>query len=151
MLRDYEALYTALETDGTIYNIVENDSEIEFRFNAMNIDLITEFLKPQIAGADISPFSTRNLPKEKYAIPAEDMNAYKHITSIIPVENKLLISHYTNDFLNNILSKDKLYKTVSIKTDMRKKMLNGKEYIHSMGYWNKYLKYLEGRINEEKR
>lgn len=144
--RDYEVLYLLLEKDGTIYHIVENDSEIEFHFNAKHIELITEFLKPQTSGADISPFSTRNLPKGSYTIPTENIQEYKKITDSIQKSDKLLISHMTNDFLTNILSKDSLYKTVSIKADMRKKMLKGKEYIHSVGYWDQYLKYLKQNL-----
>lgn len=144
--RDYETLYSLLEKDGTIHNIMENDSEIEFRFNAKDINLIANFLKPQTSGSDISPFSSRNLPKSNYVIPAEDSEVYKEITNSIPKDNKLLISHITSDFLNNILSKDKLYKTIFMKSHMRQKMLKGKEYIHSMGYWNQYISYLKENL-----
>lgn len=144
--RDYEVLYSLLEKDGTIFHIAENDSEIEFRFNAKHIELIAEFLKPQTSGIDISPFSTRNLPKGFYTIPTENIQEYKRIADSIPKSDKLLISHMTNDFLTNILSKDSLYKTVSIKAHMRQKMLKGKEYIHSMGYWERYLNYLKQNL-----
>ena len=33
-----------------------------------------------------------------------------------------------------------------MKTYMRKKMLKGKEFIHSEGHWNDYLKYLTKEI-----
>ena len=149
--RDYGMLYQLLETNGTIFNIVENDSEIEFKFNAKNIDLIAKFLKPQTSGADISPFSTRNLPKSNYTIPNDDIECYKKIIDSIPKGNKLLISHLTSEFMSNYLAKDKLYKTAPLKSHMRKMMLKGKEYIHSVGYWDKYLKFLERKLNEEKR
>lgn len=144
--RDYAALYQLLQKNGTVYDIVENDAEIEFKFNTKNIELIAEFLKPQTSGADISPFSQRNLPKSSYAIPTEDLQEYNSITDSVPQDRKLSISHITNAFMNDILSKDRLYRTVNMKTDMRKKMMKQKEYIHSMGYWNKYLKYLKGNL-----
>ena len=144
--RDYDSLYSMLNEDKTIFDISENDEEIEFKFNAKNIELVAKYLKPQTSGADISPFSTRNLPKSSYAIPAENLEEYKKITASVSKDNKLLISHITKEFMNNILSKDKLYRTISMKTDMRKKCLRGKEYIHSMGYWNAYIKYLEERL-----
>lgn len=147
--RDYELLYSLLEKDGTVFDITENDSEIEFKFNAKNIDLITKFLKPQTSGADISPFSTRNLPKQKYTIPTENILEYNEIIRSIKKDERLLISHITNDFMAKYLSKDKLYKTVSMKQDMRKKMIKGKEYIHSMGYWSEYLKYLKEHLDEK--
>lgn len=144
--RDYGTLYSLLEKDGTVFDIMENDSEIEFKFHAKDIELIAKYLKPQTSGADISPFSSKNLPKSSYTISNEEIEEYKKITSSVSKDNKLLISHITNDFLNNILAKDRLYKTVSMKSHMRQKMLKGKEYIHSMGYWDRYLQYLKENI-----
>lgn len=148
--RDYEMLYSTFESNRTIFDIFENDAEIEFKFLASNIDFVIKFLNPQTSGSDISPFSTRNLPKASYIIPNDCIEEYKKIIKDIPIGNKLIITHITNDFLNDILSKDKLYRTVDIKSDMRKKMLKGKEYIHSIGYWDKYIEYLGEKINEEK-
>ena len=144
--RNYDALYTLLTKDKTIFDIVENDEEIEFKFNAKNIELVAKYLKPQTSGADISPFSSRNLPKSSYTIPSDDLREYSEITNAIPQSDKLLIGRITKSFMSDILSKDKLYKTVSMKTDMRKKCLRNKEYIHSMGYWNKFIKYLEKEL-----
>lgn len=42
--------------------------------------------------------------------------------------------------------KKRLYRGVDMKTYMRKKMLKGKEFIHSEGHWNDYLKYLRKEI-----
>lgn len=144
--RNYEEIYSKLENDGTIFNIVENDEEVEFKFNAKHIELIAKYMKPQTSGADISPFSSRNLPKAPYTIPAYEMIVYKEIVDAVPKEDKLTVSHITNDFISNILAKDRLYKTVAIKTDMRQKMLKGKEYIHSMGYWDRYIEYLKENL-----
>ena len=145
--RDYGTLYSILNKDKTVFDIMENDEEIEFKFNAKNIKLIAKYMKPQTSGADISPFSTRNLPKLSYTIPNEDLRDYLEITNRIPKEDKWLISRITNEFMNNILSKNTLYKTITMKTDMRKKMLKGKEYIHSMGYWDEYIKYLKKELS----
>ena len=145
--RDYGTLYSILNKDKTVFDIMENDEEIEFKFNAKNIELIAKYMKPQTSGADISPFSTRNLLKLSYTIPNEDLRDYLEITNRIPKEDKWLISRITNEFMNNILSKNTLYKTITMKTDMRKKMLKGKEYIHSMGYWDEYIKYLKKELS----
>ena len=144
--RDYEALYSMLNKDKTVFDIVENDEEIEFKFNAKNIELIAKYLKPQTSGADISPFSSRNLPKASYLIPREDLEEYSKIISSVPQSDKLLIGHITKQFMADILSKDKLYRTISMKADMRKKCLRNKEYIHSMGKWNDYIDYLEKEL-----
>lgn len=144
--RDYGTLYPLLENNGTIFDIKENDSEIEFKFNAKNIDMIAKYLKPQTSGADISPFSTRNLPKSNYKITCEDLALYKEITGSIPTENKLSISIITKEFMAEIMGKDKLYKSINMKSHMRQSMLKGKEYIHKMGYWNQYLNYLRNNL-----
>ena len=144
--RDYKKLYQLLNNNKTVFDISETDEEIEFKFNAKNIELIAKYLKPQTSGADISPFSSRNLPKSSYIIPKDDLEEYLEITNSIPQGDKLLIGHITKRFMNDILSKDRLYKTVNIKKDMRKKMLKNREYIHSIGYWNKYIAYLEKEL-----
>lgn len=146
--RDYKALYDVLTKDGTVFDILENDQEIEFKFNAKNIDLIASFLNPRTAGADISPFSSRNLPKNSYTIPKDNLEEYLKITDAVPKEDKLQIGLITKRFIKDILSKNKLYKSTDIKADMRQKCLKGKEYIHSMGYWDKYLTYLKKELKK---
>lgn len=146
--RDYQKLYKALNENHTVFDIMENAKEIEFKFNAKDIDLIAKFLKPQTSGADISPFSPRNFPKSSYTIPKEDLEEYLAITNEVPQEDKLQIGFVTKRFMKNILSKDKLYKMIDLKTDMRKKCLKGKEYIYSMGYWEKYIKYLKKELKK---
>ena len=93
-----------------------------------------------------SPFSPRNLPKAKYEIPCKDLTLYKQITDLVPKNNKLFISIITKEFMANIMAKDSLYRTINMKSHMRQMMLKNKEYIHSMGYWDKYLKYLRDNL-----
>lgn len=145
--RDYEILYSKLNNNGTIFDIHEYDSEVEFKFNAKNVELVAKYLKPQTMGADISPFSTKNLPKKKYEIPLENIKEYREIIDSISEGNKLLINILTKEFMSKIMAKDtKLYNEINIKTDMKKRMLKGKEYIHNMGYWDKYLDYLRKNL-----
>lgn len=134
---DYKPLYDALLSEGTIKNIMENDEEIEFRFHAKNIDLIAEYLKPLTAGASISPFSIKNLPK-----------LYKDITADIPKEDIILISQITRRFINDKIAKSKQYRSKNIRSEMRKSMLKGKEFIHYSGFWNQYIEYLKKELNK---
>lgn len=144
---DYEKLYELLEQEGTIKNISENDKEIEFMFNSKDIEFIAKFLKPQVSGSNISPYSTRNLPKKKYTIPNDDLLEYKKITESISKDNILLISQIAKRFFSDYLAKKPLYKRKDFNKDMKLKMLKGKEYIHSEGLWSEYLKYLQKEIN----
>ena len=142
----YDELYSLLEQQGKIWDIVENDKEIEFKFSAKDIELIAKYLKPQTGGANISPFSSRNLPKRKYDIDLTDLQEYREIINKIPKGNILIIKNLTSQFLNDILKKDKAYRRVDINADMKKKMLKGKEYIHYIGKWNEYIKFLKENI-----
>ena len=129
-----------------IFNIEENDSEILFKFKAKDDNKVIPLLKPKTNGASISPFSTKNLPKNKeYNIPDEDLVKYKNITSKIPRERILSITHTTNNYLKSLATKKNTWE--DIKADMALKGLKGKEYIHSIGKWNDYIDYLRKEIN----
>ncbi len=145
---DYDYLYRALYNQGTILYIMENDEEIEFRFYSKYIDLISKYLQTQISGASIDPFSVKNLPKSNYKIPLGDIETYKNI--IVSVENKLLISRITQDFICKIIGKDAKFKEKNMSQEMKKQMLRAKEFIHSNGYWKQYIIYLQEEINNEK-
>ena len=124
-----------------IFNIEESDSEVLFCFKYVNSDKIIPLLKPKTSGANISPFSSRNLPKNKdYKIPDEDLIAYKNIVAKIPPERILTITHTTNNFLKSLATKRNPIE--NIKADMKLKGLKGKEYIHSIGRWEDYLSFL---------
>ena len=144
-----EDLYKKLQEDGRIRSIVENDKELEFHFHSRNIELVAKYLKPSTAGANISPFSTKNLPKSDYTIPVKDLEEYQKIIANVPKEDILIISQITKRFIFNVLQKSKEYKSKNIKADMKLKKLKGKEYIHSIDKWNEYLKYLSKKIKEE--
>lgn len=144
----YEQICKALLDEGTVRSIMENDEEVEFKFHAKNIELIAKYLKPCTGGASISPFSTRNLPKSDYVIPLEDLEEYKSITASVDKSDILSISYITKRFISDIVSKSTQYKSKDIKSEMRKSMLKGKEFIHSIGMWKEYLKYLKQEISK---
>lgn len=126
----------------TIFDIEENDSEILFKFKSNHDKDIIPLLKPRTSGASISPFSTKNLPLNKdYKIPDEDLDRYKNIVVKIPRGRILELSHRTNSFIKSLATKRNPME--KIKADMALKGLKGKEYIHSIGMWDKYIKFLE--------
>lgn len=117
-----------------------------FKFYEKNSDKIIPLLKPKTSGADISPFSPKNLPKIEYLIPKDELREYEDIIAPLKEDGKLLVlSKLTQNYIK-LLSKKRLYRGVDMKTYMRKKMLKGKEFIHSEGHWNDYLKYLRKGI-----
>ena len=103
-------------------------------------------LKPKTSGADISPFSTRNLPRNKdYKIPDEDLARYKDISSKIPKERILELTHITNSYLKLLVNKRNTWE--NIKADMALRGLKAKEYIHNIGKWDEYIGYLSERTD----
>lgn len=144
---DYEELYRKLEKENTVFDIVENDSEIEFKFNAKNIEYIMQYLNPKTSGCNISPFSTRNLPKSDYKIPDEDLAAYNKIMAEKYSERFLDIRYITNNFLKSISNKQ--CNEEKIKADMKLKCMKPKQYIHFIGKWDEYLKALNEGQNEK--
>lgn len=132
-----------------IFDIEETDSEVLFKFNTKYDEKIIPLLKPKTSGANISPFSSKNLPKNKdYKIPDENLVAYKNIVDKIPPERILILTHMTNKFIKSLVTKKNTWE--DIKADMALKGLKGKEYIHSIGKWNDYISYLEENIDANK-
>lgn len=137
----------ALDELGIEYvDYIENDIEADFKFKAKDIEEVAKLMKAKTSGANISPNSTKNLPKSDYTISLDNLNEYKKITSSIDKSDILIISQITNRFMDEILQKK--YKRMDLKADMRKKCMARqiKEYIHSMGMWDEYLKYLKKEI-----
>jgi phosphopantothenoylcysteine synthetase/decarboxylase len=144
----------ALDAKGIPYtNYLETDEEIEFRFKAKDITPIAELMKVKTAGADISPFSTKNLPKSDVEIPTAEIERYKAITAEVQKADLLIIHRITSDFLSNIL--EKKYKKLEgkqfdLSTDMKKMKMSrmAKEYIYTKNMWDEYLDFLKKKINE---
>lgn len=128
-----------------ISNIRESDSEVTFRFNCKNMTQLEPYLKPKTSGSNISPFSSKNLPKNKsYKIPERDLEEYKIIIEKLGKENIIVLTHKTNAYIKSLITKKNNWDT--IKTDMALKGLNGKNYIHSIGKWNDYILYLHKEL-----
>lgn len=132
-----------------VFNIMDGDGEITFRFKVKHIDFIADYLGAKTSGKDIRPFSLKNLPKSDYTIPPENLENYKSIVAAVPKGELLIISRITDQFMDDILAKK--HKRIDIKVDMKKKCMarQVKEYIHSMGMWDEYLKYLDKHIKNK--
>ena len=131
----------------------ESDEEVEFKFKASDVEKVAEFMKAKTSGANISPFSTKNLPKANIEIPLDKIILYKEITNVIPKKDLLFIHRITNNFLDDVLQKKskKTDKNFSYKQDMKKLKMSRqtKEYIYTKGFWNEYLEYLKKEIKKQ--
>lgn len=128
-----------------IISTQETDEEVIFQFHAKHMEQLEPYLKPKTSGASISPFSSKNLPKNKsYKIPEEDLNAYKEVTKNLAQNEFILLGRYTTNFIKSLATKKNPME--NIKADMAFKGLKGKEYIYAIGLWDKYIDYLKKNI-----
>lgn len=131
----------------------ESDEEVLFHFNAADIETVATLMKAKTSGANISPYSKKNLPKTKIDIPKEDMAAYKDIVDKVDKNDKLLIHRITTEFLDKVLAKELrpkgTRKPYDYKTEMKKLKLasDSKGYIWTKELWNEYLEFLEKEID----
>ncbi len=146
---DYEELYSKLTQTGAILDVMENDSEVEWKFDDRNkdyFDIIMGLMKPSTAGCSTSPFSPKNLPMDKtYTIDTDQLQEYKDLVNRLDTNDKLQVHRLTTAFIAYVVQKK--HKHTDVKKDMRKLGLKGKEYIHKKGLFKEYLKYLEKEIN----
>lgn len=144
--RGHNILKSINEIDQSIiFDIEETDSEILFKFKYADSDKIIPLLKPKTSGANISPFSSKNLPLNKdFKIPDEELQSYKDMLANIPENKRLSIGITTNNFIKTLATKKNPIE--NIKADMKLKGLKGKEYIFSIGQWSNYIKYLKENL-----
>ena len=139
----------ALDEQGIWYNdYEETDAEATFFFKAADIEPVAKLMKAKTSGANISPFSSKNLPKASdVKLPTDLMNKYKTVSSKIEKKDLLIIHRITTSFLSDILAK-KL--KIDYKADMKKLHMSRqvKEYIYTKNLFDEYLKYLDEKITE---
>lgn len=130
----------------------ETDEEVEFHFKAKDIEPIAELIGVKTGGANISPFSSKNLPKADVEIPTAEIERYKAVVSEVQKDDLLIIHRITTDFLSNFLEKSikKTDKRFSYTVDMKKMMMSrlAKEYIYTKNMWNEYLDFLQKKIQK---
>ena len=143
---DYECLYKDERLNKIIFHVYDTDEEVLFRFKASDMDKLEKYLKPRTSGASISPFSSKNLPRNKeFKIPDDKLVHYKEIVANLPKERMMKLSHATKNFLKGLATKKNTYE--DIKNDMALKCLKSKEYIYVIGKWDEYISYMRKELS----
>lgn len=131
----------------------ESDEEVTFQFLASDIEQVAKLMKANTSGANISPFSTKNLPKVTIDIPENEILKYKILVSKVGTAGMTMIRMANKAFLNDVLAKKlrppKKRKPFDYVSDMRQMKLSRdtKGYIYKKGLWQDYLEYLEKEID----
>lgn len=131
--------------DEIVFDINITNSEVIFKFHSKYMEQLESYLKPKTSGANISPYSNKNLPRNKaYKITDEDLTKYKEIIENMPQERKLEIGYISKSFIKSLSTKKNTYE--DMKAEMLKTGLKGKEYIHSIGKWREFVLYLRKNL-----
>lgn len=122
-----------------ITEITYYDGEILFIFPASYLEQWHDIFKLKKTGANISPLSSKNLPKSQYIINKKDEEEYNTLLKNLDKQQKLLI---TKRATNNITSKF----TKKQKAEIRQLCMKPKQYIHYIGKWDKLLNEIRKEI-----
>lgn len=145
--------YDKLKTAINVYDVIKKkypNLNIEFEqagsdgliyFDAHDLKKIAPIIKPRTSGAKINPFAASNLPKPEYKIPASDLAELYHITAdLTRVQTMHFFKQVNSDFVKTLPKE--------LKQDFKLTRLSAREYFHSKGLWEKYLKYVTKKYNK---
>ena len=127
--KSIEKIVAELQAAGYMDDCDILSAEVFFIFPAKYLDDLAPIVKLKTAGASMSPFSTRNLPRAPYEIPKKDMDAYKEAKGEL---NGLQISRIQDEFIREFFDED-------VKSQMKLEMLKANQWFHKHGYWQDYL------------
>ena len=132
----------------------ETDEEVSFLFPSTEIDIVAKLVDAKVSGANISPFSSKNLPRTKVEIPTDKMQVYKNITSRLNHNDMLVIKTINKSFMDEILAKKlrpkNSRKPYNYREEQKKLGLarDVKGYIYQKGMIDEYLSYLNKKVSE---
>ena len=114
-------------------------------FNAKDLDTIAKVVKPRTSGKNIHPLKGRKKKKiqEKYTIPTEDIDKlYKNTSKMDKTEKLQFFRKANTEFIKELSKKLK----VDCKAQIKQSGLNTKDYIHSNGYWDEYVDFVDKKL-----
>lgn len=116
-------------------------------FHANDMDKVTKVVKPRTSGKKIHPLMNQNANKknkpEKYKIPKEDIEKLYENAANMDKKTKLQFFRAVGSEYIKELSK-KL--ETDCKVQMKQLGLNTKDYIHSNGYWDDYVNFVNEKL-----
>ena len=131
--KSIDKIVTELKEHGYVNDVDILSIEVFFTFDAKYLDNLAPIIKLKTSGANISPFSVKNLPRRPYTIPKKDMDYYKECKGEL---TGLQISRLQDAFIRENFDDN-------FKSEMKKEMLKANQYIHKIGHWKDYCNYIK--------
>ena len=131
--KSMDKIISELKEGGYVNDVDILSIEVFFTFDAKYLDDLAPIVKLKTSGANISPFSVKNLPRKPYTIPKKDMDMYKEAKGEL---TGLQISRIQDAYIREKCDKD-------FKTKMKKEMLKANQYIHKLGLWKDYCEWIK--------
>lgn len=114
-------------------------------FHAEDIKKIATIVVPRTAGCKIHPLSVKNLPKVEYSIPKEDIEKLNAIVSGLDRTSKMrFFKEVNSNFIKGVRKLDG--KKFDCAEEFKKTRLGTREFIHSVGLWDRYLSYIKKNL-----
>ena len=147
LIRGHNIIKSISEQFGNeiIFDIEETDSEVLFKFNAKYDDRIIPLLKPRTIGSNISPFSSKNLPKTRHEVQSEKLSIYKNIINRIDRKDSIIITKINNKFLKQIDKNGELIRKIH---SLNIKLI---EYLEMINRLDEYLAFLSEEVDKYER
>ena len=124
-------------------------SDVQIFFDEADLDKVAKVVRARTAGAKIKPFSPKNLPRAQYKIPEEDLEQLSNLLSDLDRKVRLRIGRDSLKLFDTIIAKKK-GKKFNVEEERDNSGLKPKEFIHSIGLWNEYCKFVKKQIKEVK-
>ena len=116
-------------------------------FNASDLDKVAKVVKPRTTGKNKHPLGELNTPKKtkpvKYIIPKEDIDRlYENASNMDKTAKLQFFRRVGSDFIKELSTK----LNIDCKAQMKQDKLNTKDYIHSNGYWDEYVAFVNEKL-----
>lgn len=143
-ITDDDKLSTMVMKKTDLFTEVEfTDEELWFSFKPENLEYMGKFIRIKTSGANISPLSSKNLPKVQPVLPKEEKQRYQKIVKKFHGEalDKARLIKIINKEFEKQLPKNWTEQAKQLKMDF-------KSYIYHKGLWDKYLDKLLSEMSK---
>lgn len=131
-----------------VYEYEETSDEVLITFHEDYLKKIATIVKPRTSGASIPPYSPKNLPKPPYEIPKEDLDRLDILTKGLDKQVKMLFLRKCVSDFDAVIKKEK-GKKFDLKAERKASRLKPRTFIHSIGMWDEYLKFVEKNLKKQ--